>query len=815
MSRPKYQQVASDEVYLGDVVPYSGHVSPSVVKTIDGAYCATWKLEGIPFQTSNQEDLQIRHDALNQMVRGLGEVAIWTHRIRREFVDQLSENYDNEFAATLASRYYRSFSGTRMMINETYFTVVYRPALAKIASNPFMRLISGNATRNISQIKADERAALKIMGDLIHQLESGLKPYDATLLSIHDEVTAAGQQAISEPLTFYGFLLNGVWQKVVVQTTAVRNYLPHVRLFFGGEKLEIRTPDKQLFGAMLDLKDYSDVSKPGILKGLFDAPFAFIETQSFSILTKPDAKSALETQRAQLLATEDAAGSQIEQIGEALDQLIAGRFVMGEYHYSLAVFAKTPEEAGTFISQACTILNDAGFQAAMIDLVADAAWFAQMPANWKYRPRAAKITSRNFCGLAALHGFASGKRDHNPWGEAVTILKTPNGTPYYFNWHSTPIDEDSTDKKAPGNTTIIGMTGSGKTVLELFLVAMTLKYMPTVVVFDKDRGAEIAIRALGGNYRVLKRGVPTGFNPFWLQSTEQNIRFLEMLVRTLIPRALHPSEGNQLSNAIRQTLKFEPALRNLSQMCQMLPADNPGGGSMRDHLSKWCRGGALGWVLDNPTDKIDLTTNTLYGFDDTDFLEDPEIRDPVTMYLLHCTESLIDGRRFVYVMAEFWRRLESPAFTDFAVNKQYTIRKQNGFGIFDTQSPAQILKSPHVAALVEQSATQIFLPNPKADQKDYIDGFKVSEAEFEVIKNLGEASRCFLIKQNNKSTVVKLDLGGMGDILDVLSTTADNVDLLDEIRLEVGDDPKRWMPIFKARLVERRAFIDKRKQSVT
>lgn len=813
MSQPKHQREASDEVYLGDFVPYSGHVSSTVVKTISGAYCTTWRIEGIPFETTDLEDLGIRHDAFNQMVRGLGDVAIWTHRIRREFSDRLEDTYDNEFATSMAKRYYDGFNGYRMMINETYLTIVFRPAMAKLASNPFMRFMSGSTSRNSAQIKADERAALKVMAEISHQIDAGLKKYEPMQLGTREKEVANGTtRTVSDQLTFYSFLLNGVWREVTVQSTSVRNYLPHVRLFFGGEKLEIRTPNKQIFGAMLDLKDYSDVSRPGIMNTLFYEPYTFIETQSFSILSKADAKDALEVQRNQLVATEDAAGSQIEQMELALDQLIAGKFVMGEYHYSLAVFGKTPDEAATNLSRAATALNDAGFQAAMIDLVADAAWFAQMPANWKYRPRAAKITSRNFCGLSSLHGFGSGKRDLNPWGEAVTILKTPNGAPYYFNWHSTPIEEDSTDKKAPGNTTIIGMTGSGKTVLELFLVAMTLKFQPTAVVFDKDRGAEIAIRALGGNYRVLKRGRPTGFNPFWLEPNETNIRFLENLVKTLIPRELSPSEDTRLSDAIRQTLKFDLVLRNLSQMCQMLPADNPGGGSMRDHLAKWCRGGALGWVLDNPTDKIDLTSNTLYGFDDTDFLEDPEILTPVTMYLLHCTESLIDGRRFMYVMAEFWKRLESPAFTDFAVNKQYTIRKLNGFGIFDTQSPAQILKSPHVAAMVEQSATQIFLPNPKADRRDYVEGFKVTEAEYQIIRTLGESSRQFLIKQNNKSTVVKLDLGGMGDDLDILSTTADNVDLLDEIRLEVGDDPKRWMPIFKARLAERRAFIDKRKQ---
>jgi len=195
----------------------------------------------------------------------------------------------------------------------------------------------------------------------------------------------------------------------------------------------------------------------------------------------------------------------------------------------------------------------------------------------------------------------------------------------------------------------------------------------------------------------------------------------------------------------------------------------------------------------------------LFGFDDTELLDDPEVSTPVTMYLLYLTESLIDGRRFIYVMTEFWKRLGDEVFTDFAKNKQKTIRKQNGLGIFDTQSPADVLNSDIARALVEQTATFLFLPNPRADHDDYVQGFKLSEAEFNIVRNLGENSRMFLIKQGQRSAIGKLDLSGLGDILDVLSGTTDNVELLDEIRAEVGDDPQRWLPVFHARLAQRRA----------
>jgi type IV secretion system protein VirB4 len=497
--------------------------------------------------------------------------------------------------------------------------------------------------------------------------------------------------------------------------------------------------------------------------------------------------------------------SQVEAMDRALDDLINGDFVLGEYHYSLAVLGDTLDEVSRSVAKARTQLADAGFQTALIDLVADAAWFAQLPGNWRYRPREAKLTSRNFCGLSSLHNFATGKRDGNPWGEAITIVKTPSGQPLYLNFHVTPDKQDSLDEKALANTQIIGRAGAGKTVLELFLLAMATKYGITAVLYDKDRGTEIAIRAMGGTYTVFRRGEPTGLNPFQMEPGESVIDFWERLVRKLVDigTSLSAKDELDISRAVREVARMDKSLRRLSMVRQLLP--NVGENSLHARLAKWCVGGRLGWVLDNPSDRIDLAHADLFGFDDTELLDDAEVSTPVTMYLLHRTENLIDGRRFIYVMTEFWKRLGDPVFTDFALNKQKTIRKQNGLGIFDTQSPADVLHSKIASALVEQSATLFFLPNPRADYDDYVHGFKLTEAEFNIVRNLGENSRMFLVKQGHRSAIGRLDLGGLGDVLDVLSGTTDNVELLDTIRAQVGDAPEDWLPVFHDQLAKRRA----------
>ena len=141
--------------------------------------------------------------------------------------------------------------------------------------------------------------------------------------------------------------------------------------------------------------------------------------------------------------------------------------------------------------------------------------------------------------------------------------------------------------------------------------------------------------------------------------------------------------------------------------------------------------------------------------------------------------------------------LGDEAFTALAQDGLKTYRKQNAFMVFGTQSPADVLRSPIAHTILEQCATKIFLPNPQAAARDYVDGFGLSEREFRLIREeLTPESRRFLIKQGLNSVVVELTLGGLDDALAVLSGRTETVELLDRLRARHGDDPKVWIPRF-------------------
>ncbi|ESQ92557.1 VirB4 family type IV secretion/conjugal transfer ATPase [Asticcacaulis benevestitus] len=813
-SKALLKAAAVAQISSSEFVPMGAHVTDNVVKLRNcGHYIASWRLDGITFETADIEEIHVRKEGLNNFIRSLGggHFALWTHKVRRVVRERLDGAFDIPFCAALNDRYNESFDTHRQIKTELYLTLIYRPTPSKV-----MRFFKGAAKRSMADIKAKDAQALAALDDAARQFEAAMGRYSPQRLATR---TRNGV-VYSDMLTFYGYLLNGVWEETSLRRASIDQYLPSSRLHFGDRNgmMEIWHPQETKFVGFLDFQDYPKWSEPGMGNGVLYGDYEYIETQSFSILNKRDAMTALVRQKGQLIASEDAGEREIQEMDLAMDDLQSGVIDLGDYHYGLAVFGSSLERVATSMSEARSVLQDGpGFKMSVIDAVPECAWFAQLPGNWGMRPRAARLTSRNFAALSPFHNFAQGKRSGNPWGEALALLKTPSGQPYYFNFHASPEGKDSSDEKYAGNTFICGSTGVGKTALEMALLAFATKYQGLrCVFFDKDRGAEIAIRAMGGQYHVLKRGAPTGFNPFQLRSTERNIqfceRFLKLLVRTNGNVHLSALEEEQISHAVRTVMGagVGARLRSISAIVQNLP--KTGDNSIALRLKKWMRSEPLGWAFDNATEDQDFSQGNIFAYDYTEFLDDPEVRTPIMAYLLHVTEQLIDGRPFIYVMEEFWKPLMDEHFADFALNKQKTIRKQGGLGIFVTQSPSDVLTHRIGKTMVEQTVTQIFMPNPKADHDDYVHGFKVTEAEYRIIKNLGETSRLFLVKQGHSSAVVKFDLGGMNDLLNVLSGTTENVELLDQIRGEVGDDPDIWLPVFRERVRLRRNLISKRSQ---
>ena len=218
------------------------------------------------------------------------------------------------------------------------------------------------------------------------------------------------------------------------------------------------------------------------------------------------------------------------------------------------------------------------------------------------------------------------------------------------------------------------------------------------------------------------------------------------------------------------------------------------GSDLAARFAPWHSTGEHAWLFDNEADGLDLNAETI-GFDMTAILDLPVLRSPAMLYLFHRVEERLDGRPTIIVVDEGWKALDDDVFVARIRDWEKTIRKRGGIVGFATQSASDALESKIASAIVEQAGTQIFMANASAQAHDYIDGFGLTAHEYELVRNIPETARAFLVKHGNDSVVVRLNLASEPDLLTVLSGRERTVRLLDGLRAEVGDDPALWLPL--------------------
>ncbi|MCW2286525.1 type IV secretion system protein VirB4 [Rhodoblastus acidophilus] len=789
LSSVSFGGVAASEAKVARHVPYLRHVAEDMIKTKEGHFLMVAHVGGICFQTADQAEIDLRLTGRNTIIRAMydSRFAIYSHIVRREVHPTIGGQFDNFFCAELDQRYMAAQSHKRMFVNDLYVTIIRRGFQGKVGlADSATKLFRKGLGVDQGEIEREARQELRdTMGNFAKELAS----YNTKILGCRlvDGVVR------SEICEFLAQIINGGCPiKMALPRMALDEYLPTKRITFGKKALEVRgaTDADTRFGAMLSIREYPAYSGAGMLDGLLRIPHEFIIAQSFALEDRAPVLSSVARVQRQIGAS-DEAGTEVEEaINIARNELVTGATVLGYHHLTVQCLGRTIREMEKCVQEATQELQGFGTIVVREDMNAEPAFWAQLPGNLSYIARRALISSRNFVGFTSLHNFAVGQRDGNRWGPAISILETTSQTPYYFNFH----------RRQVGNFTVCGPTGAGKTVGLGFLLAQAMRVAPRprIAFFDKDRGADPLIRAMGGSYETLNPGVPTGFNPLQLEGTPDDRAFLTDLLKFLV----RPTDGTDLSaqqikiveSAVEQIFTVPKHERRFRDVAQLLSgAERQGHSDLASRFDVWTK--ARGWLFDNPVDTWSAA-NGIFGFDMSKVLDDEDVRTAALGYIFHRIEQMMDGTPMMLFIDEGWKILTDNKFAAFLNDKLKTIRKLNGIVGFGTQSAKDIVSSAMGHTLLEQTPTNIFFPNPKADFDSYVHGFKLSERELHWVQNTHPDSRQFLVKHDQDSVIARLDLSAMLDIVKVLSGNVESVEECERIRAEVGDDPRAWLPIF-------------------
>ncbi len=781
------------ETSTSHFVPYKCHWNSNTIVTKNYELLQVVKINGFSFETADDEDLDIAKNMRNSLLKNMasGNIVVYFHTFRkRKSVAMEGSDYTidptiqipNDFITYLSNEWRKKHLGEKSYFNELYVTILYKPDKEGAA---FIQYLI-NKLRQTSNKQTWENAMMEMqesLQEMTTRILNSFISYGATLLGI--KKTEYGNRC--EILEFLGTLVNcGYSMPVALPRGNIDNYLPTQRLLFDSKHIEIRGSLGTKYAGIISVLEYGPTTSAGVLDGFLQMPFEFIITQSFVFANRTIAINHMQLQQNRMIQSDDKAISQIAEISQALDMATSGEIAFGEHHLSILCLDDELKSLENTLSMASVELSNCGMQPVRERLNMEPAYWGQLPGNIDYVVRQSMINTFNLAGFASMHNYPLGKIHDNHWGDYVTVLDTTSGTPFYFNFHVRDV----------GHTLIIGPTGAGKTVLMNFLCAQAQKLKPRMFFFDKDRGAEIFIRALNGIYTAIDPGKRCNFNPLLLEETGENKSFLLEWLKVLVTsngESVSSDEIRILNKAIEGNFRLEKRDRKLSNIIAFLGIDGPA--SLVGRIMMWVGSGSHAKIFDNDVDNIDLTKSKTFGFDMTELLKDPVSLAPVLLYVFHRINISLDGQRTMIVLDEAWALIDNPIFAPKIKDWLKVLRKLNTFVIFATQSVEDAAKSRISDTLIQQTATQIFLPNLKATDI-YRSAFMLSQREYILIKTTDPNSRYFLIKQGVNAVIAKIDLRGMSDIINVLSGRVETILLLDNIRAEYGDNPEKWLPIF-------------------
>jgi type IV secretion system protein VirB4 len=594
------------------------------------------------------------------------------------------------------------------------------------------------------------------------------------------------QGRCSEPLEFLSCLYNGEMRPVLAPQGDAGEYLPYRRVSFGLETLEMSRAGALTrgFGAMVSIKDYPAQTNAGMLDDLLRLPCEMVVTQSFGFVDRQPTLERMNLALRRMRAADDDGVSLRADLTRAKDDVVSGRAAFGEHHLTCWCAARPWTGLDRSTAEVLSAFTEMGAIAVREDINLEPAFWAQFPGNFKDIARRDDLDGqfRRLRQRPQLPGRPGREQPLGSGGDAAgdhlgrpLPLQLPQGRPGQLHDHRpVRIGQDRGAELPAGPGPQIRRASCSSTRI----AAPRSSCAPSAVATRPAPRPADRLQPAGPARHGGQPPLP------------DRLDRASGLGSGRAPRADDQAGSRTPSTPISTRRRACAACGSSPNCSRALAVPTPP--TWPRAWRPWHGAGEHAWLFDNADDQLDLDQATL-GFDMTQLLDDPALRTPAMMYLFHRVEQRLDGHPTLIVIDEGWKALDDDVFVARIKDWEKTLRKRNGVVGFATQSAQDALESRIASAIIEQAATQIFMANPKAQAKDYCDGFGLTQHEFELVKSLPDTARCFLIKHGTDSVVARLNLAGAPELLTVLSGREKTVRQLDALREELGDAPEAWM----------------------
>jgi len=726
------------------IVPIARFLGPSIFALKGGGYGCVFSLTGIDEEGVTDLGLESRMRSIEGALRGLpeGSCLYQYTRVMSGFDLPRRQQYENPVTEVFASDrldFLNETAGFRRI--DLHWCLTLEPSKAKA----FDRRPQENAIDTSRTLADLEKTATILESHLGNSL--GLRKLGKT-----------------EAFQFFSYLFNlEEWAErdQLRGDAGVDRQIVKSPVAWHSDHLQVGKRHVQMFS----LKTTPEASRPCLFSGVLALDCDSVLCSTWRVKSTSAARSEIDAQEkfisffkvgvlTRVMSGRDSAsldtgaGAKAANINvDDLSEVIRGldKKAQGEFSLRLLLAARTPEQLRDTVPAVHRIFVDARAQVMEETLGNLSGFYAMFPGNHKFNVFPLWLSEEHHARLSSVFAPHTGHPHSDDLdSEYLNIFETRTRTPFFQDVYVDGVRV----------MLIIGPTGSGKSVHGNAAIALEQKYGGFTYIFDIGGSYESVVELYGGKVdRVGKDGPRV--NPFALEPTESNIKFLYSFVKLLLTNggaALEPEDDDVIHKAVQDMYLLDAENRRLANL--FLPK------KLDRYMSKWVGKGIYNAVFDNVEDSLSLSRLQCFDFQGVNNEQYADLIEPLMVWLLRRINDVLYNPANLGVpkhilIEEIFSSMKNKQLLDGALASIKTVRKNLGGVTMIGQSADDL--GANADSIVNSCTSFLFLKDATFNRKRYAELFKLNEQQLALFESLQDREGLY-IRRDGFTKVVTLRL---------------------------------------------------------
>ena len=726
------------------IVPISRFVSPHIFALKGGGYGCLFYLTGMDDESIADQELEAHVRAVEGALRGIpeGSCLYQYTRVLSGFDLPRQRRYANPVTETFVSdrlNFLDQTAGFRRI--DLHWCLTFEPP----QGNPFRRKPTEAANDNGRMLANLQKTATILEAQLSSTL--GLRLLDKR-----------------KAFPFFSYLFNlEVWAEhdQLGADTGVDRQIVKSAVSWHSDHLRVGKRFVQMFSLM----NTPEASRPCQFSGLMTLDCDSILCTTWRPKSAQAARTEIEQQEKfisffkvgvmqrvmsgrdfaslETSAGAKAANNNVDDLSEVIRSL--DKKAQGEYTLRLLLAARTAEQLRDAVPVVHRVFLDARAQVMEETLGNLSAFYTMFPGNQKFNVFPLWLGEDHHARLSSVFAPCLG----HPYSEDLdaeylNIFETRTRTPFFQDAYVGGVRV----------MLIIGPPGAGKSVHANQMLALEQKYGGFTYIFDIGGSYESQVELYGGKVdRVGKDGPRV--NPFALEPTESNIKFLYSFLKLLLTNGgaeLEPEDDDVIHKAVRDIYLLDPANRRLSNLYLPKKLDR--------YMSKWVGAGIYNAIFDNVEDQLSLSRLQCFDFQGVNNKQYADLIEPLMVWLLRRIDDVLYDPANLGVpkhvlIEEIFSSMKNKQLLDAAISSIKTVRKNLGGVTLIGQSANDL--GENADSIVNSCTSFLFLPDATFNRAHYGELFKLTGQQLDLFESLREREGLY-VRRDGLTKVVTLNL---------------------------------------------------------